>query len=88
MQRFASDATDGLWVPLTALARAERGLWSLFAVIDGSDGGQLVERREVQVLAIEADSAQVAGALIAAGDQVVVGALHRIVPGMKVEPLR
>ncbi len=88
MQRFASDATDELWVPLTALARAERGLWSLFAVIDGSDGGQLVERREVQVLAIEADSAQVAGALIAAGDQVVVGALHRIVPGMKVEPLR
>ena len=88
IQRFASDATDELWVPLTALARAERGLWSLFAVIDGSDGGQLVERREVQVLAIEADSAQVAGASIAAGDQVVVGALHRIVPGMKVEPLR
>jgi len=38
MQRFASDATDELWVPLTALARVERGLWSLLAVIDGADG--------------------------------------------------
>jgi HlyD family secretion protein len=79
-----------LWVPLTALSRADRGLWSLFVVIPQSaagDDGFVVERREVQVLAVEAELARVEGALVVAGDRVVSGALHRVTPGMKVEPI-
>lgn len=84
----ASDPQRGWWVPLTALARAERGLWSLFAVVDDPAGGCRIERREVQVLAIEAERARVAGTLIAEGDRVVFGAIHRVTPGMKVESIR
>ena len=81
-------ASDQLWVPLGALSRADRGLWSLFAVVETDGGGFVIERREVQVLAIEAELARVGGALVSAGDRVVSGALHRVTPGMKVEPIR
>jgi len=84
-----SDVTvDPLWVPLGALSRAGRGLWSLFAVVETESGGFVIERREVQVLAIEAELARVGGALVSAGDRVIAGALHRVTPGMKVEPIR
>lgn len=79
---------DQLWVPLGALSRADRGLWSLFVVIKTDAGDFEIERREVQVLAIEAELARVGGALIHSGDRVVSGALHRVAPGMKVEPMR
>jgi len=80
--------SDQLWVPLGALSRADRGLWSLFAIVQTNAGTFEIERREVQVLAIEAELARVGGALIRAGDRVVSGALHRVTPGMKVEPMR
>ncbi|HBJ37759.1 MAG TPA: hypothetical protein DDZ51_23980 [Planctomycetaceae bacterium] len=84
----ASGLSDQLWVPLGALSRADRGLWSLFAIVQTDAGDFEIERREVQVLAIEAELARVGGALIRAGDRVVSGALHRVTPGMKVEPMR
>jgi multidrug efflux pump subunit AcrA (membrane-fusion protein) len=80
-------ASDQLWVPLAALSRADRGLWSLFAVVETDSDGFVIERREVQVLAIEAELARVGGALVSVGDRVVSGALHRVTPGMKVEPI-
>lgn len=102
-----------LWVPLTALSRADRGLWSLFVVVPDSASGDgqpdsaagdgqpdstiedgqadnhgfVVERREVQVLAVEGELARVKGSRVVAGDRVVSGALHRVTPGMKVEPI-
>lgn len=80
--------SDQLWVPLGALSRADRGMWSLFVVVTAEDDGHVIERREVQVLAIEAELARVGGELVAAGDRVVSGALHRVTPGMKVEPIQ
>lgn len=82
------ELSDQLWVPLGALSRADRGLWSLFVIVETDAGDFEIERREVQVLAIEAELVRVGGALIRAGDRVVSGALHRVTPGMKVEPIR
>jgi HlyD family secretion protein len=84
----SSGLSDQLWVPLGALSRADRGLWSLFAIVETEAGDFEIQRREVQVLAIEAELAKVGGALVHAGDRVVSGALHRVTPGMKVEPIR
>jgi len=121
----AEGAAAELWVPLTALSRANRGMWSLFVVVesppadgepqaDSSDGEHsfsfsdnavatdpntassngnapiqyVIERREVHVLAIESDLARVNGSLVAAGDLIVSTALHRVAPGMKVEPVK
>jgi len=81
-------SNDQLWVPLGALARADRGLWSLFVVVPTGAGEFEIERREVQVLAIEAELVRVDGTSVQAGDRVVSGALHRVTPGMKVEPVR
>ena len=83
-----NELSDQLWVPLGALSRADRGLWSLFAIVQTDAGDFEIERREVQVLAIEAELARVGGALVRPGDRVVSGALHRVTPGMKVEPIR
>jgi HlyD family secretion protein len=83
----SNQLNDQLWVPLGALSRADRGLWSLFVVVKTDDGGFEIERREVQVLAIEGELVRVGGALIHAGDRVISGALHRVTPGMKVEPM-
>lgn len=84
----ASGLAGQLWVPLGALSRADRGLWSLYVVVQTEAGDFEIERREAQVLAVDAELAQVGGALIRAGDRVVSGALHRVTPGMKVEPIR
>jgi cold shock CspA family protein len=84
----SNELSDQLWVPLGALSRADRGLWSLFAIVQTDAGDFEIERREVQVLAIEAELARVGGALVRPGDRVVSGALHRVTPGMKVEPIR
>ncbi len=75
----------GLWVPVAALSRAERGLWSLFVLEPLPNGLHRVERREVQVVGLEAEWAQVSGGLIRRGEQYVVQGLHRVTPGMKVQ---
>jgi multidrug efflux pump subunit AcrA (membrane-fusion protein) len=71
---------DALWIPISALSRAARGLWTVYAV---SDTG-VVERREVQVVETDTELARVAGTMITRGERLVSGGLHRITPGMKV----
>ncbi|MGH0038490.1 MAG: efflux RND transporter periplasmic adaptor subunit [Myxococcota bacterium] len=75
----------GMWLPITALAESRRGLWSAYVVVP-RDGGQVVERREVEVLHAESDRAFVRGTL-RDGDQVVATGLHRLVPGQRVSVL-
>jgi len=75
-------AGDGFWLPMTALAEADRGLWGVFVVNDDS----LVERRLVEIVHIEADRAFVRGTL-ASGDEIVRSGVQRIVPGQAVRRL-
>lgn len=74
---------DAMWVPIGALSRAARGLWSVYAV----DVSGIVQRREVQVVETDADLARIVGTMVRPGDRLVAGGIHRITPGMQVTPV-
>ena len=76
----------GFWLPLSALTRGTRGLWSVYVVENenGSQGGTVIARRDVEVLHTAADRAFVRGTLID-GDRIVSDGTHRVVPGQHVE---
>ncbi|MEZ4331092.1 MAG: efflux RND transporter periplasmic adaptor subunit [Myxococcota bacterium] len=82
--RFAREvAAPGAWVPIGALAEAQRGTWAAFAVVPDEAGGERVERRQVEVLHAESDRAYVRGTL-RDGDLLVADGLHRLAPGLRV----
>ncbi|WP_119166077.1 efflux RND transporter periplasmic adaptor subunit [Algihabitans albus] len=76
---------SGFWLPLTALYEDEKGLWSVFTLIE-RDGDSLVARETVEVLHAEDGQAFVRGTLAAQAD-VVVGNAERVVPGQRVRPV-
>jgi RND family efflux transporter MFP subunit len=90
----AGAAADGYWMPLEGLSRSTRGLWSVFVLrqpdtsTDESpaEAGWVVERRDVQVLETTGTYARIEGTALENGLPVVIEALHRLVPGMRVEP--
>ena len=69
----------GFWVPTTALSEGTRGLWSLYAVVDGK-----VARHAVEVLHVESRRVFVRGTL-KDGDRVIRSGIHRLVPGQAVQ---
>jgi len=68
----------GFWVPLASLTEAQRGLWSVYVLVD-VDGETLTERRLVEVLHTGLQRVFVRGTL-AAGDRVVTGGTRNVVP--------
>lgn len=70
----------GFWLPLTALAESDRGLWGVYVVGPAST----LERRLVEILHADAERAFVRGTL-QDGDRVVTTGVHRLVPGQRVE---
>ena len=68
------------------MTEANRGLWSVYAVIDGDDGRKHIEKRLVDIIHSEADRAFVRGAL-QDGDLFVMEGLQRLVPGVAVTPV-
>jgi multidrug efflux pump subunit AcrA (membrane-fusion protein) len=81
-----SVAQPGYWLPLTALAQGSRGLWTTLVAMPDSANEFVVERRDVEVLHTESDRVFVRGTLDA-GDLVIDGGTHRIVPGQSVRPV-
>ena len=93
-------ATEGYWLPITALVKGERGLWSCYAVIDKKDGNSnslnnsesnknksyRVERRLIEVLETNGKKVLVRGT-IKAGDTIVVDGVQRLVPGQLISKL-
>ena len=75
-------ATDGYWLPVSALIKGDRGLWNCFALVEEGNNTK-VERRYVEVLATEPDRVLVRGTL-QAGDSIVIDGTHRLVPGQLV----
>ncbi len=69
----------GYWVPVTALAESQRGLWGVYVV----NSEQIVERRLVEIVHTENTRAFVRGTLEPL-DRIVQTGVHRIVPGQQV----
>ncbi|MBF2019665.1 MAG: efflux RND transporter periplasmic adaptor subunit [Hydrococcus sp. C42_A2020_068] len=81
---------SGYWLPITALVKGTRGLWSCYVLsepVKSEDGNAfLVERRDVEVLHTESDRVLVRGTL-QSGDRVILSGTHRLVPGQLVRSL-
>lgn len=76
---------QGFWLPLSALARGERGLWSAYAVINGETKGELIlEKRKIEILHTEGDRVLVRGTL-KTGDQIVINGTHKLASNQRVE---
>ncbi len=72
----------GFWMPTTALTEGRRGLWAVFVLVPAGDRHR-VERRDVQLLHVQAERVYVRGAL-EGGERVAVSGLERVVPGQRV----
>ena len=75
----------GLWLPVSALNEADRGLWSVYAARrQGNDW--IAEPGIVEIVHQDGDRVFVRGAL-RDGDNVIVDGLQRITPGQPVTPV-
>ena len=78
-------AQEGVWLPRRALTESVRGLWAAYALQPTEDPKIFtVERRQLEVLHQDGERVFVNGA-VASGDEIVIGGLHRIVPGQRVK---
>jgi RND family efflux transporter MFP subunit len=71
----------GTWLPLSALSKGEREVWTCFVLAD-EEQGPVVRRALVRVLHVEPERVFVDG--LTAGEHVVVSGSHRLVPGQRV----
>lgn len=72
----------GYWVPISALAESQRGLWSVL-VVQESNGESKVETRLVEILHRGNNAVYVRGTL-ENGDLIIASGTGRIVPGQSV----
>lgn len=75
----------GLWLPVSALAEGERGLWAVYVVRDLEDQDR-AQKSVVEIVHSEGDQAYVRGG-IRDGDFVILDGLQRITPGQPVTPI-
>ena len=80
------------WLPVTALVKSDRGLWSCYAVVATEENNSAsmantksyrVERRLIEVLETKGERVLVRGTL-QAGDAIVTDGTQRLVPGQLV----
>ncbi len=84
LQIIQTTATEGYWLPVTALVKSDRGLWSCYAVVTTDNGNsKQVERRLVEVLETDGKRVLVRGTL-QEGDAIVTDGTQRLVPGQLV----
>ena len=82
---FSSELNErGLWLPVTALNEASRGLWSVY-VAEADQGGYRATPRLVEIVQAEEARAFVRGP-ISGGDRVILSGIQRLSPGMPVTP--
>lgn len=75
---------NGLWLPVSALAEGQRGLWSLYIASPEGDGW-VARPGLVEVVQTEGERVFVRGA-ISDGDRIIVDGLQRVAPGQSVSP--
>ncbi|MEM9191701.1 MAG: efflux RND transporter periplasmic adaptor subunit [Myxococcota bacterium] len=76
--------SPGAWLPLGAMTRGTRGLWTVYSMAEVEDHF-IAERQLVEVLHLGEDRAFVRGTVID-GQRVIAEGLNRIVAGQRVEP--
>ncbi|VEP14093.1 RND family efflux transporter MFP subunit [Hyella patelloides LEGE 07179] len=79
-------ATEGYWLPVTALVKSDRGLWSCYAVVatqNNDANSYKIERRLLEVLETKGGQVLVRGTL-KEGDAIVTDGTQRLVPGQLV----
>lgn len=83
-----TQSTEGIWLPTTALVPGEQGLWSAYVAMadDANPDGQVVGRREVEILHTDGERVLVRGT-VQPGDRVIMSGTHRIVPGQAITVL-
>jgi RND family efflux transporter MFP subunit len=74
---------DGYWVPVSALAESQRGLWAVLVVTENDADATTVETRLVEILYRGRNAVYVRGTL-EDGDLIVDSGTGRIVPGQNV----
>ena len=75
---------DGYWLPIGALVKGDRGLWSCYAVVNAPDGKYQAERRYIELLETDEDRVLVRGT-IQPGDEIITDGVHRLVSGQIVK---
>ena len=78
-----TNKTDGYWLPITALVKGDRGLWSCYAVVPDKPHTSRVERRLIEVLETDGERVLVRGTL-KKGDAIVTDGTQRLVSGQLV----
>jgi RND family efflux transporter MFP subunit len=81
----------GFVLPVSALTRADRGLWACFAIVPANDANaqpapgsaERLERREVEILHSDGQRAYVRG-FLQDGDRVVASGVSRVTDGQRV----
>ena len=81
--------TPGFWLPLTALTKGERGLWSCLALVPDAEGDASVLRTEYRLVEIlHTDNSRVfVRGLLQDGERVVKTGTHRLVAGQRVQAM-
>lgn len=74
----------GFWVPLKALSSANRGMWTVYAVV-GEGADWRAQPRLVEMVYPAGDRAYVRGP-VEPGDRIIVDGLQRVTPGARVTP--
>lgn len=74
----------GFWVPMSALVRGNRGLWSVYRIVQ-MESEQTVQRADVEVIQIDSSRVLLRGT-ISAGDQIVTSGVQKLTSGQRVRP--
>lgn len=82
MQRKLEE--KGFWVPLKALSSANRGMWTVYAVVGEGDDWR-AQPRLVEMVYPAGERAFVRGP-VEPGERIIVDGLQRVTPGAKVLP--
>ena len=75
----------GVWLPVSALTEAARGLWSVY-VATPEDGGWIARPQLVEIVQTEGQRVYARGT-VRDGDKVIIDGIGRLVPGQPVEPI-
>ena len=84
LQVTKDSSVEGYWLPINALVKGDRGLWSCYAVVE-SEGDSIAERRYLELLETEGERVLVRGT-VQPGDEIIIDGTHRLIPGQIVYP--